>query len=126
MRRLLNLNQPSTTFLKIIGFFVVLLPAVLYGIKLAWNEAGVITTLLRSLIKTSLVVGASVFIVFLMLIVVEQIQDYYYDIQYQKQRSQKVVLVNGFYECQYCGNQKVRKNDKVCNVCGKDFAPEKT
>lgn len=126
MRRLLNLNQPSTTFLKIIGFFVVLLPAVLYGIKLAWNEAGVITTLLRSLIKISLVVGASVFIVFLMLIVVEQIQDYYYDIQYQKQRSPKVVLVNGFYECQYCGNQKVRKNDKVCNVCGKDFAPEKT
>lgn len=30
MRRLLNLNQPSTMFLKVIGFFGVLIPAFLY------------------------------------------------------------------------------------------------
>jgi ABC-type dipeptide/oligopeptide/nickel transport system permease component len=124
MRRLLNLNQPSTLFLKVIGFFVVLLPAVLYGIVWALSGTGNITYLLLSLIKVSFAVGAFVFIVFLVLIMVEQIQDHFYDVGYQKQRSQKVLLENGFYECQYCGNQKVRENDKSCNVCGKEFALE--
>lgn len=124
MRRLLNLNQPSTMFLKVIGFFVGLLPAVLYAIVLVWSGAGIITTLLLSMIKASFIVGALVFLVFLVLIVVEQIQDHDYDVRYEKQRSQKMVLANGYYECQYCGNQKVRENDKSCNVCGKEFTSE--
>jgi hypothetical protein len=125
VRRLLNLNQPSTLFLKVIGFFVVLLPAVLYGIM--WSlRTGNVTALLLSLIKVSFGVGAFVFIVFLVLIVVEQIQDHFYAVRYQKQRSQKVLLENGFYECQYCGNQKVRENDKSCNVCGKEFTLERS
>ncbi len=125
MRRLLNLNEPSTKFLKVIGFFVVLLPTVLYSIVLVWNGTKFIIDLLLSAIKVSFVVGAAVLIVFLALIVVEQIQDHYYDVRYQKQRSQKMLLANGFYECQYCGNQKVRENDKSCNVCGKEFILEK-
>lgn len=126
MRRYLNLNQPGTIFLKIIGFFVVLLPAVLYGIVLAYGRAGIISTLLLSMIKVSFVAGAFVFIVFLVLLVVEQIQDHYYDVRYQKQRSQKVLLANGYYECQYCGNQKVRQNDQSCNLCGKEFTLERS
>ena len=125
MRRLLNLNQLSTMFLKVIGFFVVLLPAVLYSIVLVWSEAGTITTLLLSMIKVSFGVGAFVFIIFVILIVIEQIQDHDYDVRYQKQRSQKVLLATGYYECQYCGNQKVQENDKSCNVCGKEFAVER-
>jgi ribosomal protein L32 len=102
----------------------VLLPAVLYGIVLAWGRTGIMTTLLLSMIKVSLGVGASIFIVFLVLIVVEQIQAHYYDVRYQKQRSQKMLLANGYYECQSCGNQKVRENDKSCNVCGREFTFE--
>jgi ABC-type dipeptide/oligopeptide/nickel transport system permease component len=126
MRRLLNLNQPSTIFLKVISFFVVLLSAVLYGIVLAWSETGIIRTLLLSTIKVSFAVGAFVFIVLLVLIVVEQIQDHCYDVRYQKQRSQKVLLASGYYECQYCGNQKVLENDQSCNVCGKEFTLERS
>lgn len=126
MRRYLNLNRQGTIFLKVIGFFVVLLPAVLYGIVLAWGRTGIISTLLLSMIKVSFVAGAFVFIVFLVLLVVEQIQDHYYDVRYQKQRSQKVLLANGYYECQYCGNQKVRENDQSCNICGKEFSLERS
>jgi uncharacterized paraquat-inducible protein A len=126
MRRLLNLNQPSTMFLKVIGFLWILLPAVLYGIVLLWNGAETITALLLSMIKVSFIAGAFVFMVFLVLIIVEQIQDHYYDDRYQKQRSQKVLLVNGYYECQYCGNQKVQETDKSCNICGKEFALERS
>lgn len=79
-------------------------------------------TLLLSMIKISFLVGAFVFTVFLVLIVVEQVQDHYFNAQYQKQRSQKIRLANGYYECQYCGNQRVRENDKTCEVCGKEFA----
>jgi hypothetical protein len=121
MRRFLTLNQPSTMFMKVIGFFVVVLPVVLYSIARIWSEAGSIRTLMLSLIKVSFVVGTFVFLVFLVLIIVEQIQDHHFDAQYQKQRSQKVLLADGYYECQYCGNQKVRENDKTCNVCGKEL-----
>jgi uncharacterized paraquat-inducible protein A len=112
-------------FLAVIGFFVVLLPAVLYGIVLVWGGRGIITDLLLSMIKVSFVIGAFIFLVFLVLIVVEQIQDHYYDDRYQKQRRQKVPLADGYYECQYCGNQKVKENDKSCNVCGKEFTLER-
>jgi hypothetical protein len=121
MRRLLNLNQPSMMFVKVIGFFMVLIPAVLYGIVLLGSKTEILRTFLLSMIKVSLGVGGFVFVVFLILIVVEQIQDHYFDAQYQKQRSQKVLLANGYYECQYCGNPRVLENDKTCNVCGKEF-----
>jgi predicted membrane protein len=121
MRRLLNLNQSSMVFVKVIGFLVVLIPAILYSFVLIWNEIKIIKTLFWSMIKVSLVVGAFLFIVFLILIVLEQIQDHYFDDQYKKHRSQKVSLANGYYECQYCGNQRVGENDKTCNVCGKEF-----
>lgn len=124
MRRFLNLNQVSTIFLKVTGFFGLLLPAVLYVIVLAWTGTGMIKNLLVSMIRVSFIVGASVFLVFLVLIVVEQIQDHAYDARYRKQQGQKMLLADGYYECQYCGNQKVRENDKSCHVCGKEFALE--
>jgi hypothetical protein len=121
MRRLLNLNQTSMLFVKVIGVFMLLIPSILYGMVLILDKTGNVRNLLLSIIKVSFVIGASVLVVFLVLIVVEQIQDHYLDLQYQKQRTQKVVLANGYYECQYCGNQRVRENDKICNVCGKEF-----
>ena len=121
MRRLLNLNQPRLVFVEVIGFFMVLIPAVLYGVVLLWKETGSIRTLLLSLIKVSFLLGAFVLIVFLVLIIAEQVQDHYLDAKYHKQRSQKVSLTNGYYECQYCGNQRVKENDNTCHVCGKEF-----
>jgi uncharacterized paraquat-inducible protein A len=121
MRRLLNLNQSSMVFVKVIVSLMVLIPAILYGIELIRQQTKIVTTFFLNMIKISFVTGAFIFIVFLALIVVEQIQDHYFDAKYQKQRGQKVSLANGYYECQYCGNQRVRENDKTCNVCGKEF-----
>jgi hypothetical protein len=121
MRRLLNLNQTSMVFVKVIGVFMLLIPSILYGMVLLLDKTGNVRNFLLSIIKISFVIGASVLVVFLVLIVVEQIQDHYFDVQYQKQRSQKVLLANGYYECQYCGNQKVKENDETCDVCGKKF-----
>jgi uncharacterized paraquat-inducible protein A len=124
-RRTLNLNQSGLVFVGVIGFLMVLIPGVSYGILLVWNKNGIIRDLLVGIKKASFVLGAVVLVVFLVLIVVEQVQDHYFDTWYQKQRSQKVVLANGYYECQYCGNQRVRENDSSCNVCGREFQPGK-
>ena len=123
MRRCLDLNQPGVVFVKVIGLLMVIIPAVLYGIRLLWGEAENVRILLLSMMKVSFAAGGLVFAVFLALIVAEQIQDHDFHVQYQKQRDQKVLVANGYYECQYCGNQKVRANDAACNVCGKEFAP---
>ncbi len=120
MRRILNLNQPSAVFVKMIGLFVVVIPAVLYGILLLWNRTEIVRPL-RSLIRISFTVGALIFVILLILIIAEQIQDRYIDVQYQKNRDRKLPLADGNYECQYCGNQKVKRNDKTCLVCGKEL-----
>ncbi|HSK89192.1 MAG TPA: hypothetical protein VK880_12580 [Anaerolineales bacterium] len=120
MRRILNLNQPSTVFLKVISLFVVVIPAVLYSALFLLNQAAVISTL-RKMIKLSFAIGASVFVILLVLIIVEQIQDYHIDVQYRKDRNRKLPLADGNYECQYCGNQKVKEHDKTCPVCGKEL-----
>lgn len=122
MRRLLNLNESSLVFVKIISLLLVLIPAILYAVVLLSSEVSIIRIILMRMIKVSFVAGVFVSIGFLVLIVVEQMQDHYFDVEYKKQRCQKLLLANGDYECQYCGNQKVRKNDKTCSVCGKEFA----
>lgn len=124
MRRYLDLNQPSAVFLKLIGLLVAIIPAVLYGFLRLCSGTGTIGTFLLSLMKSSFAAGVSVLIVFLILIAVEQVQDHYFDILYKKQLGKKILLVNGSYECQYCGNRRVQEKDKTCEVCGKEFALE--
>jgi hypothetical protein len=120
MRRILNLDQPGIVFAKIIGLFVAVIPAVLYGILLLFHGAEIVGTILGA-IRISFAIGAVVFVILLALIIVEQIQDHYIDIAYQKNRARRLPLGNGRYECQYCGNRKVTKNEKTCWVCRKEL-----
>lgn len=108
-------------FVKVIGLFIVIIPAFLYGLRILLGGTGSISILLSGLIKISFAVGTLTVVVFLVLMIAEQVQDYYFDKQYQKQRSKKVLLPNGNYECQYCGSQKVTEHDKICQVCGREF-----
>jgi hypothetical protein len=120
MRRILDLNQPGIVFAKIIGLFIVVIPALLYGISLLLHKVEITSILLR-LIKISLAIGTLVLVVLLLLIIVEQIQDHRFDARYQKNRGKKLLLVNGNYECQYCGNRQVKEKDKTCQVCGREL-----
>lgn len=122
MRRILNLNQIGVTLLKVIGLVVVVIPAILYGTSLLVQDTKLTDILLHG-IKVSFAIGALVFVSLLALIVVEQIQDHVFDLHYQKNKDQKLPLANGNYECQYCGNQRVKESDKTCPVCGKELKP---
>ena len=55
------------------------------------------------------------------LLAVEFIQDHSLNAFYRKNQNQKLRLANGFFECQYCGSQKVRESDQCCPICGKDL-----
>jgi hypothetical protein len=120
MRRVLNLNGPSRIFLRLIGLFAILIPAVFYSVLHVVKQPE-INFILRSIMQTSFTIGAVLFAILLGLIVVEQIQDHYIDMQYQKNRDRKRPLADGNYECQYCGNRGVKENDKTCRVCGKEL-----
>jgi len=121
MRRILNLNQPGIVFGKIIGLFIFVIPVFLYGVSLLLSLLDIHSVLILGAIKFSFVIGACVFAILLILVVVEQIQDYYIDRLYWKNRDQKIQLADGNYECQYCGNQKVKEHDKNCKVCGREL-----
>lgn len=120
MRRILNLNQPGARLVKIIVLLVGAIPALLYSISLFLTKESIISFLLTA-IKVSFAAGIFVCIALLTLIVAEQIQDHYIDVQYQKNRNQKLPLADGNYECQYCGNRNVKENDNTCAVCGREL-----
>ncbi len=121
MRRILNLNQPAMVFIKVIGIFIVVIPAVLYGISLIIRNEDISRVYLLPMIGVSFATGIFILVVFLVLIMIEQIQDHYFDVQYRKQRNQKLTLPDGDYECQYCGSRKIQKNDTNCPVCGRNI-----
>ncbi len=120
MRRLLNLNQPGAIFVKMIALFLIIIPAVLYFITLLPGKVAT-TGILLSAIKVSLAVSGFISVILLILVIVEQVQDHYIDVQYQKYQGRKLRLANGNYECQYCGNRWVKENDKTCQVCGREL-----
>jgi hypothetical protein len=120
MRRILNLNQPGAVFLKIIGLLFAVIPAGLSCALLLFNNAEVAGTL-HNLIRISFALGALALVILVMLIIMEQVQDHYLDVQYHKRRDHKLPLADGKYECQYCGNRAVREIDKTCSVCGRQL-----
>jgi hypothetical protein len=105
---------------KIIALFALAIPAFLYLISLLLMQEQITAVLLRG-IRVSFAIGIFVFIALLILIIAEQIQDHFIDVQYQKNRVRKLSLGDGNYECQYCGNRNVKKKDKHCEVCGREL-----
>ncbi len=119
MKRPLDLNGSSHIFLKIIGTFILLVPAVLYLCGLLLGLAQVDVEIIPQLIGTSLIVGGGVIGVWVILIAYEQIQDHLFDAHYQRNLRHKLRVSEHVYECQYCGNRRMREDDRTCSVCGR-------
>ncbi len=118
MRTKLNLNEPSSKILTMIGLFLVAIPVVFTVGGFLLSAANVPVNLLNDLRNGSVAAGLILAAGFVILIVVEQIQDHLIDAAYQRNRNRKLPLPAGGFECQYCGSQKVRALDKCCPVCG--------
>ncbi len=119
MKRPLDLNGSSHIFLKIIGTFILLVPAMLYLCGVLLGLAQVDVEIIPQLIGTSLIAGGGVIGVWVILIAYEQIQDHLFDAHYRRARRHKLRVSEYVYECQYCGNRRMREDDRTCSVCGR-------
>ena len=119
MRYKLNLNEPSTKMIAMIGLFVGVIPAILSVGSWLLTLSNIQSEVIDGMIKASLMAGLLLAAVFAVLLVIEQIQDRLLDTSYHNNRHRKIRLSDGYYECQYCGSQKVQALDRYCPVCGK-------
>jgi hypothetical protein len=119
MKRKLDLNGVSGRFLGAIGLFGGLIPAALYLLGLAPAALGMERAPLVFFIKVSGLVAAGILAVFVVLIVIEQVQDALYHRAYLKGRGARLPAADGYFECPYCGNRRVGAQDRQCGVCGK-------
>ncbi len=119
MKRPLNLNELGYRFLAAIGLFGIVIPAALGLLSLVLARLNISTLDLATLVRLSALIAVAIGAVLLLLVMVERIQDNLFDKVYRRNRRNKIRLADGAYECQYCGNRQVGKNDTHCAVCGK-------
>ncbi len=122
MRRILNLNAVGGKFLMAIALLLGAIPALLWLVSLVLRAAHVDTMIIPDLIKLSMLLGRVLLADFLILIVLEQVQDAYLHRVYLRGRGKRIRLANGAAECPYCGNRQVQEFEKRCSVCGRDLA----
>lgn len=78
-------------------------------------------TLFLFLEKISIFIGLLVAIFLIVLLSIELRQDKVIDGIYQKNKNMRVLLRNGYYECQACGNRQIRFTHTHCPICGIKF-----
>ncbi len=119
MRYKLNLNEPSAKIIAMIVLFVYVIPAILSVGSWLLSLASIQSETIDAMTKISLTAGLLLAAAFSVLLVVEQIQDRLLDTSYHNNRHRRIRLSNAYYECQYCGSQKVQAFDRYCPVCGR-------
>ncbi len=119
MKRILNSNAYGLKALLVIGFFLIVLPLMLYAGSSRPGLSKDLVQVLLVLVKGSAAVGVILLAGFILLLAVELVQDRIIFRQYLKQRGKKKLVGGGLYECQFCGCRTVREFDTTCPVCGK-------
>jgi len=102
------------------GLFLAVIPILFYFLNKIFQ-----LYLFMVCMYVSLIIGFIIIFLFIILLNVEFYQDKNINRQYNTIKKTKLMLNNGFYECQSCGNKKVGKNDKNCDICGIKFTIEK-
>jgi hypothetical protein len=110
----------------VIAVLIIAVPLVLYLCSWFLGRLGIETMAILFTIRVSVTAGVVLLVLFVLLLAIEFIQDRFLDTYYAKAQNQKLRLADGYYECQYCGSQKVRAFDKQCPVCGKSSIPKES
>ena len=71
--------------------------------------------------KISFVSGLMILLLLFVLLQIEFFQDRKIDAYFEANRYMQLALRNGLYECQACGNNQVKREQKSCNICGANF-----
>lgn len=104
---------------KIIGsaaICLIIVPTVCY---LLWAITKQAQFLL--LIKASLVLGFMILLFLFVLLKIEFYQDKKTNKYFKANTKIRLPLKNGLFECQTCGNNQIKPEQKSCTVCGINF-----
>lgn len=115
----INSNSYAVHILAVVFTLVIVLPLLLYICSWLLGWFGIESAPVLFTIRISLTAGVVLFGLFLFLLAVEFIQDHLLDAYYIKNKSRKLQLADGGYECQFCGSRKIHASDKECPICGK-------
>ena len=69
----------------------------------------------------SFVIGTLILCLFTIWLLIEAVQDRYWNKYFNNHRNVLLKLRNGNYECQVCGNQNNKETDRYCKMCGTNF-----
>lgn len=99
------------------GVFAIVIPSLLCLFHTLFIKYKIVSIL----IKISIAVGITILGLFSLMLVIELKQDKNISLQYNKVKHQKIQITSSLYECQYCGNRMVKKEDLFCKVCNIEF-----
>lgn len=119
MNHKLNLNGPGSRLFGI-AMLTIALSILVYGLSRVLEGYRLRVAWLSGLAGFLAVSGALLLVTLVILLVIEAFQDRAMDQNYRKQRSRRLPVGNGSYECQYCGSRKVHAEDRTCPICGRD------
>lgn len=101
------------TIFKVAVNFAVTIPALFYIISLLFKE----TAWINIVIKISIAIGGVILLFLLLLIAFELRQDDKINNFHERRKNTKIQISHNNYECQNCGNQKLKAEDKFCPLC---------
>ena len=79
-------------------------------------------SMLWNISKISFGIGVLILVLFFVLLKIELYQDKKLNNHYEKNKNEKLLVGEDTYECQACGNRRIRQRDKICNICGNKFS----
>jgi hypothetical protein len=107
--------------LTLVGILTIAVPLALYLCYWLLELFGIQVGGLMVAIRISITAGVGLLVLFVFLLIIEFMQDRFLDLQYRRTQNRKIRISDEYYECQYCGCQKVRLSDRQCPICGKDL-----
>lgn len=119
MKKINSINYGSRV-ISIGLIFLIPIPLILFSLNHFLQNK-----ILTYVTYTSIIVGITIEILFLIHLTIELSQDKKIDKYYQSHKKVKINLNNGKYECGYCSNRNVRESDTECNICGIKFEKDK-
>lgn len=120
MKHKLNLNEPGS-MLSGTAMVMMVVSILIQGLAWMLERFSLRVAWLDSLAAFLAVVGVVLLLVLVVLLFIEALQDRAMNISYNKQRSRRLPVGNGYYECQYCGSRLVHEEDRICPICGHEL-----
>ncbi|WP_312368841.1 hypothetical protein [Lachnoclostridium sp.] len=102
--------------ISISAVFLVVIPGISYLFSYLLKVAG-----LLHISKVSIAIGLLILLFLFLLLKIEFHQDKKLERYFENNKNTRLLLHNGFYECQACGNRNVKQEQKRCDVCGSLF-----